>query len=168
MAKKRFKLAYFTLVLALVFAISPLSAQENADSTEAKNRKSPTGALLRSLALPGWGQLYNQKYLKAGIIGIGESLLIYQTVYYYGRTNTYRDLYQNETDTELRQQYFNQFDSYRDLRNQHIWFLAITVFYSMFDAYVDAHLAGFDIDLTPTLDEQTHNTTLWLKLNYRY
>lgn len=168
MVKKRIQLAYFTLFLMLIFATGQLSAQEKADSTEAKKGKSPTGALLRSLAFPGWGQLYNQKYLKAAIIGTGESLLIYQTVYYYGRTDKYRDRYQNETDTELRQQYFEQFDSYRDRRNQHIWFLAITIFYSMFDAYVDAHLAGFDIDLTPTLDEKTNNTTLWLKLNYRY
>ncbi len=29
--------------------------------------KSPIGALWRSVAFPGWGQLYNKKYFKAGL-----------------------------------------------------------------------------------------------------
>lgn len=141
-------------------------AQEQAksDPTESLKRYSPTGALLRSVAVPGWGQFYNQSYIKTAVIGGLESFLIYQVVYYWKRASKYEDLYVNDT-TASKSEKFIQFDKYRDLRNQHLWFLGITMFYSMFDAYVDAHLKNFNIDLTPEFDARREDLTVWLTLS---
>lgn len=162
------KKLYITILSALIvlFSVQELDAQ---DSTVLRRPgyKSPSGALLRSLAVPAWGQLYNGSYIKAGIIGSLESFLIYQTVYYFRRTSRYEDLYTNDT-TAARYYLFQQYDRYRDLRNQHIWLLGITVFFSMFDAYVDAHLKNFSVDLTPDFDGQNQDLTLWLNVTFRY
>ncbi len=158
--------AAIIIILIIVFSAEGLQAQ---DSTLLRRRshKSPTGALLRSMVVPGWGQFYNGSYIKAGIIGSLESFLIYQTVYYFRRTSRYEDLYTNDS-TNARSSLYQQYDRYRDLRNQHIWFLGITVFFSMFDAYVDAHLKNFNVDLTPDFDEQSQDMTLWLNVSYKY
>ena len=70
--------------------------------------------------------------------------------------------------TETRASKYIQFDRYRDLRNQHLWFLGITIFYSMFDAYVDAHLKNFKIDLTPDFDSSGEDVAMWLTLKYQF
>jgi hypothetical protein len=153
-------------ILIVLFCAQGIKAQ---DSTllSRPGYKSPTGALLRSAFVPGWGQFYNGSYIKAGIIGSLESFLIYQTVYYFRRTSRYEDLYTHDS-TGARYSLYQQYDRYRDLRNQHIWFLGITIFFSMFDAYVDAHLKNFNVDLTPDFDEQNQNLTLWLNFSFRY
>jgi hypothetical protein len=163
--QKKLFIAVSLTLFALIFS-GKLCAQ---DSTLLKrpSHKSPTGALLRSMVVPAWGQLYNASYIKAGIIGSLESFLIYQTIYYFRKTSRYEDLYTNDT-TASRYSLFLQYDKYRDLRNQHIWFLGITVFFSMFDAYVDAHLKNFNVDLTPDFDEQSQDLTLWLNVSFRY
>jgi len=40
----------------------------NKDDTVKVSVKSPTGAMIRSLLFPGWGQLYNKKYFKAILV----------------------------------------------------------------------------------------------------
>jgi hypothetical protein len=92
--------------------------------------KSPTGAMLRSLALPGWGQFYNEQWIK-GICVAGTELGIIANAivqnHYAANANT---------DAER--------DFYRENRNLSYWWLAGTILLSMADAYVDAHLYGFD------------------------
>jgi Family of unknown function (DUF5683) len=168
MNRKKYKKSLLILIIATFFLVGrPILAGEETVKVQEK-KHSPTGALLRSAAFPGWGQYYNKKYLKAAIIGLAESILIYQTAYYWRRASKYEDLYLNDTSTITRLEKYNSFDRYHDLRNQHIWLLGISVFYSMFDAYVDAHLKNFDIDLTPEFDPTNQNYTLWLTLGLRY
>ena len=49
------------------FAIS-----DDADLNDSYTSKSPKGALIRSLILPGWGQVYNRKFIKALVFLGGE------------------------------------------------------------------------------------------------
>ncbi|MBD3218985.1 MAG: hypothetical protein GF310_11975 [candidate division Zixibacteria bacterium] len=163
---KKYLIAVLLGILILTSSVS-LSAQDSVVIEKRKNH-SPTGALLRSLAVPGWGQLYNDKYIKAGIIAGLETFLIYQTAYYWERSSTYEDLYTADTNDVSRNNKFLQYDRYRDLRNQHIWLLGITVFYSIFDAYVDAHLKNFDVDITPDFDDERQDLTLWLNISINY
>lgn len=92
--------------------------------------KSPTGAMLRSLAVPGWGQWYNGKKFKAVLLAGGEIGLV--------------------TDAVILNQLAARSDNlqdrvfYRDNRSLAIWWLAAVMLYAMADAYVDAHLHGFD------------------------
>ncbi|HID94676.1 MAG TPA: hypothetical protein EYP53_01275 [Candidatus Latescibacteria bacterium] len=96
-------------------------------------KKSPTGALIRSALLPGWGQLYNGRYLKAGLILGAESFLATEIVL---------------EDRKIRA---STSDAKRDLhtrrRNTFAIWLAGTILYSMIDAYVDAHLFGFEEEM---------------------
>ena len=159
------------IIIIAVFAVILLNesvpAENEAAKSELSKKFSPTGALLRSAVVPGWGQFYTESYVKAAVIGSLETFLIYQTVYYWKRTSKYEDLYTGDT-TETRASKYIQFDRYRDLRNQHLWFLGITIFYSMFDAYVDAHLKNFKIDLTPDFDSSGEDVAMWLTLKYQF
>lgn len=102
------------------------------------NRKSPSGAMLRSLAFPGWGQFYNEKYLKALLVFSIEAGFAASISYQSDQTKRY----EKKGDSEIAK-------FYRNDRNRLIWWLAGLVLVSMGDAYVDAHL--FDYDISPDL-----------------
>jgi len=117
-------------------SVSPdtsLAQTASDEKEEPANTKSPTGALLRSLIVPGWGQLYNGKELKAAVIFAAETTLI-GTAIYWDRQAEMAAEANHETARLV----------YEDNRNLAYWLLAATVVYSMLDAYVDAHFYDFD------------------------
>jgi hypothetical protein len=119
-----------------------LSAE--ADSTEI-HPTNPTGALLRSAFVPGLGQLYNRKYIKAFIFAAGESWLAYGIYNDWREADRHEKNFRSATDDQIYQaREFSEFEDARDRRNLKMWILAVTIFYSMFDAYVDAQLSDFD------------------------
>ncbi len=91
---------------------------------------SPRGAMLRSLFIPGWGQWYNGKRLKALVFFCGEWGLLANSIYLNQK-------YQASTTDYEREFYIEN-------RNLSTWWLVGSVLYAMLDAYVDAHLATFD------------------------
>ncbi|SVD05672.1 uncharacterized protein METZ01_LOCUS358526 [marine metagenome] len=93
---------------------------------ESLHLPSPTGALLRSTALPGWGQFYNRKPLKGGLF------LILQAGLFTG-VLLQRDQPRSGGLTPLG-------------NTMLLGLIGVRVF-SIADAYVDAHFADFD-DLT--------------------
>jgi hypothetical protein len=97
---------------------------------------SPTGIMLRSLVVPGWGQATNGSWIKAGVAVVGEGLLIASIVRDTGRL---KDLSPGTVEYE---NVYNQ-------RQQEAWWLGAVVALSMIDAYVDAHLKGGDLELGP-------------------
>jgi len=104
----------------------------------------PTGALLRSVIFPGWGQLYNKKYLKAAIYGGLEIYFGYTARQRWKEMDQHQYNFQHADDPLLKAQEFNLYEESRDSRNIYLWVTGLTLFISMFDAYVDAHLANFD------------------------
>ena len=110
-------------VLLIVFVIISFSFGQEIDST---NIKTPKKAALWSI-LPGGGQVYNGKYLKAGIVITLESLAIWQSI-------------------ENGQNYKN--DNSNDLflidRNKYAWWAFFVHVFGMLDAIVDRHLEPFD------------------------
>lgn len=100
----------------------------------------PTGALFKSVLFPGWGQYANKKYQKAAIIFGLESFFIAKAVQYFQRT---RDRFDTFQQTEDRAD-FDAYDNARTTRNKYYWFVAGTIFISMWDAYADAHLKPFE------------------------
>jgi hypothetical protein len=97
---------------------SLLAAEVEADSSKAVNI--PRRAMLRSLALPGWGQFYNKKKIKGSVIAAAE---IGSTVAYFVKRDRLRSLASAE-------------------RNVYFFSTIAIVLYSMGDAYVDAYLNG--------------------------
>ncbi len=106
-------------------------------------RKSPMGALLRSVAFPGWGQFYNRKYFKSLVVFGAEAAFITMAAVDWSRMNKHKKNFQNPDNPE-RYWEFEQFEFYEDRRNLFLWVTSGIIFLSMFDAYVDAHLYNFD------------------------
>jgi hypothetical protein len=98
-------------------------------------RKNPTGAMLRSMVVPGWGQWYNEKRLKAAVVMGAELGLVVDAIV--------------QNQLAARSDYDYEREYYRNNRSLAIWWLGAAILYSMADAYVDAHL--FDFDERPEL-----------------
>lgn len=125
-----------------IFSSFPgLNASEVDDSTGVKTEKSkidtlkllsdqpvksPWGAVLRSAVLPGWGQVYTQQYIKAGVVFTVNAALLWIVLDYN------------------RQWKDTQNQGFRDNRNEYTWYLGLAYLLTLVDAYVDASLFGFD------------------------
>jgi hypothetical protein len=110
---------------------------------DASTIKSPTGAMLRSLAVPGWGQFYNEKPLKGIVFAGGQIGLIANAII------------QNQWAQSATTPAAKAF--YRDNRGLSLWWLAGVMLYSVVDAYVDAHLYGFDSSTSLALNYPLQN-----------
>ncbi len=94
--------------------------------------RSPTGALLRSAVLPGWGQVYNDRPLKGVLLGGAEMGLLSWL------------LLENDAANEARRA--GDDAAYRvhsARRLDLIWYTSAAWIYGMMDAYVDAYLYPF-------------------------
>ena len=88
--------------------------------------------MIRSALFPGWGQVYTEHYLKAGLIFCCEVGLVISAV---------------REDRKARDALRTDYGEYLDRlerRNLYMWWTAGVIALSMIDAYVDAHLFGFD------------------------
>lgn len=99
-------------------------------STDSSKTKSPRGAMLRSIFVPGWGQFYNGKWFKGIIIAGTEIGLVANAVM--------QNQYAVHSTTLLEKEF------YVNNRNLSFWWLAGAILYSAVDAYVDAQLYHFD------------------------
>lgn len=106
--------------------------------------KSPTGALLRSLVLPGWGQFYNRAWWKGLLVIGGEATLAAIAVRQYLKSKDYlskaRETSGAESDYNL-----SQYQHYQVEAEKYGWFFVGVLVFSMLDAYVDAHLYDWDV-----------------------
>lgn len=105
-------------------------------------RKNPTSALLRSAALPGWGQFYNEKPLKGIIFGTVEIGLAVWLVQEHLAAERARKDYLISGDPADEASYY----SHRNRRLDLIWYTAGAWIIGMLDAYVDAYLFSFDVE----------------------
>jgi hypothetical protein len=110
-------------VFLIFIIISSFSFGQEIDSTKLKT---PKKAALWSI-LPGGGQVYNGKYLKAGIIITLESLAIWQSI-----ENGHN--YKGDNSNDL----------YLINRNKYAWWAFFVHVYGMLDAIVDRHLEPFN------------------------
>ena len=109
-------------------------------------RQQPTVALFKSMFVPGLGQVGNHRYVKAVVIAGLEGWFIGKAVYWGQKASDARDDFEQAVDVTDRNRLYNVFDEKRKKRNKFTWFAGITIFVSMFDAYVDAHLSGSPAD----------------------
>ena len=122
-------------------------SRENWTTAQGGGRRlgSPTVALFKSALVPGWGQVSNHAYLKAGLVVAVEGLFLHQWLQGRSETDAARVKFENARDSELPG-VATLYDDYRNeryARNLNAWLLGTAVFLSMFDAYTDAHLRGF-------------------------
>ena len=135
--------------LVLVAALLMTATQARAEETSPKPRKSSTAAVLRSLVVPGWGQFYNESYVKAVAFAGIEGSLIFSASYQHDQMKRFE-----------KAQDFPRERFYRNSRNRLLWWLAGTVLLSMGDAYVDAQLYGLDVSPDLSLKNGTVGITV--------
>ena len=136
------------LQIALIATVAMLGTGWAAEPV-APWRPSPTGAALRSLVIPGWGQLYNRTPIKAVIVGGVEEGFLY-AIYQNHRLFRYYSGNEDPVKGEF----------YRDQRNRLTWYLTESVILSVMQAYVDAHLYGFDVSDQLSLGKTSRGLTI--------
>ncbi len=155
-----FVLILFTTNSAQIVTDSAKVEQKNfeiTDQTPFEMKKNPTSAMLRSAILPGWGQYYNESYLKIPVIWGTSAIFISSWVLNNTEFNKYDDLYQTSKDYSD----FQSREFYRDQRDMYALFMGLTYLLNIVDAYVDAHLFDFSY---VTSDYQTKSTVINLRV----
>jgi hypothetical protein len=110
--------------------------------------KSPMGALWRSVAFPGWGQLYNRKYIKAGLAFGAQVTFLTLLAIEWKKTDDQKKIFDSLPLSDPNKSYeYSLYTYYRDQRSLYLWSSLATIFISMFDAYVDAQLYDFDKEM---------------------
>ena len=147
----------FIFMLIFVFArfsytqekkVLPEIAQTDSAKVKVFKSKSPMGALLRSVALPGWGQFYNKKYIKAGLVLGVETTFLTLMIIEWERMDDHKKFFDSMSQDHPDKSWESeQYKFYQDRKNLFLWSTIATIFVSMFDAYVDAHLYDFDKEM---------------------
>lgn len=135
-------------LLYTVNSIEDSISDKSVNTGNFQMKKSPWKAVAFSAILPGAGQFYNESYWKIPIVwGIGG---YFGYVYFKnnGEYNDYKEQYANSQtsenpDGDLRLKELREF--YRDQRDLFLFYFGILYFANLVDAYVDAHLADFDV-----------------------
>ena len=110
-----------------------------------ENTKNPFLAGTLSLTIPGGGQLYNRNYYKFSAAFALESYFIINYLYHLDKKNNYYDKARKyESNEQLYTDYVNQYNHYNNKCKNDLWWLGTTVFLSVLDAYVDAHLSNYN------------------------
>ncbi|HTR96668.1 MAG TPA: DUF5683 domain-containing protein [Candidatus Acidoferrales bacterium] len=109
----------------------------------------PRAVMLRSLAVPGWGQFHNHAWIKSAAVAGGEWWIVtslfqdrHDLDRLYTRANAAADA-GDETD------YTTLYNQYTAVNNAFVadqWLLGGVLAYALIDAYVDAHFRSFDIE----------------------
>ncbi len=109
----------------------------------------PRVVMLRSLLVPGWGQLHNHAWLKAGAVAGVEGWLIGSIVNDQSKLDGLLaevTRLRGGTDNAALDRAINE---YNDRLNQSVssqWLLGGVLAYALVDAYVDAHFRTFETD----------------------
>jgi hypothetical protein len=123
------------LIMIILIAVSALEAVEY--------EKNPYRSMVYSAVVPGGGQIYTKRYVKAALIIGVQSALIGQAIYDNNKMNKYKDLMDgsNSSADLYNRQKRDKFQ--KDLRSDY-WWIGTSLFLSIADAFVDAHLYNFN------------------------
>jgi hypothetical protein len=109
----------------------------------------PRWVMLRSLVLPGWGQLHNGSWLKAALLGGGEVWIIGGIVEDDRRVRQLRadaERARLQGDNDGFNRAVDAYNSRLDRLVSREWLLGGLLVYSLMDAYVDAHFKDFKVE----------------------
>ena len=109
---------------------------------------SGTTAMTASAVYPGLGQLLNGTEYKAAIVCAVETFLVAGLVVEDRRSRNSFRLYKQTGD----ERYYDEYSEHFDNRQTLVWWAVIAALYGLVDAYVDAHLAGFDDPAAPHVE----------------
>jgi len=111
--------------------------------------EAPRWVMLRSLVVPGWGQLHNGSWLKALLLGGGETALIVGVVQDDRRLRELSDEVdraRRDSDHAAELAATEAYNSRLERFVARQWLLGGVLAYALVDAYVDAHFRDFKIE----------------------
>lgn len=123
-----------------------------ADSVRIRERgyfDAPGWVMARSLALPGWGQFHNGAWLKGVLLGGAETALalgVWDDSRGLPRLQREADEARQEGDLAAENAAITAYNDRLARLNSRAWMLGAVVFYTLMDAYVDAHFRDFEIE----------------------
>jgi hypothetical protein len=133
----------------------------------------PRWIMMRSLVVPGWGQLANHSWVKATLVAGSETGLI------LGIVNDTKDLDalqkavdRARADSSLQNEAaaVTAYNSKLDQLTRREWLLGGLLIFALMDAYVDAHFRDFEIEFKhdPALPEGVPPTSKETRLGLRW
>lgn len=134
----------FRLSLIAFVSFSVTEAQES----DSLNYPVPSKAGMYALLFPGAGQMYNEKYLKAGLLVTLEALALWR----YSENSDLYETYDESTHSLGKGRYLEK-------RNKYVWWAAFLYIYGFLDAVVDAHLHPFDQVMEEDLESERNANT---------
>jgi hypothetical protein len=114
-------------------------------ASPADGHPGPTAALVAAAAYPGLGQLVVGSEVKAAAVGGAQAFLVGRLVLEDRWTRHALRLY-HETGGSS---YYSDYSEHYDRRQTLVWWALVVGILSVADAYVDAHLTGFDDPVGP-------------------
>ncbi|MDD3125655.1 MAG: DUF5683 domain-containing protein [Candidatus Kapabacteria bacterium] len=168
---------FFAFAICSCCLVATCFAQDSTHTTKAevfKMQKSPTGAIVRSLILPGWGQYYVESYWKIplflGAAGTCAYFIIDNNNSFNAKKDQIAKLASENPNDPYLDLYKRQREVYRDNRDQATFFLAGVYILAAVDAYVGAHLFDFDVsdkisfNLVPTNQNSFVSLSMRIKM----
>jgi hypothetical protein len=146
------------LVIILLSTSSILMAEELSPPLK---KRIPIKAAGLSILLPGAGQVYNNQYIKAGIVVALEGLCAGYAIYHDEQADDYLKAYkksQSALDYAL-------YTDFYDKKQSDLFWLGTVIFLSSLDAFVDAHLHNFDDNKSKVRIKFDNNS---LQLSFRF
>jgi len=131
--------------------VSPAAAEERLEEPAdtlavARGTDAPSWVMFRSLALPGWGQLKNGAVWKAVLCAGAGAAFYERLVFESGRIDHYRRARAAaQAHADLAAYYESKVARHRGHRRDFVWWTSLFLLLCGGDAYVDAHLKGFDV-----------------------
>jgi hypothetical protein len=137
---------------------TPRPSGERVIQPRASRFDQPRWVMLRSLLVPGWGQLHNRAWLKALAVAGGEGLLAARMVdenRALERLSAAVDAARLEGDDVKERAAVDAYNRRLDRLIGREWLFAGLLSYALLDAYVDAHFRDFRIEFQhdPALPE---------------
>jgi hypothetical protein len=109
----------------------------------------PRWVMMRSLLVPGWGQLHNGSWLKALLLGGGEVALIVGIVRDNDSLDALRTAAERarvEADEATYNAAVQAYNDRLDRLTSREWLLGGVLVYALADAFVDAHFRDFKLE----------------------
>jgi hypothetical protein len=105
--------------------------------------------MLRSVAVPGWGQWANGRHVKAAVVAVGEGYLLWRAVDYGRQEQAKWREAGAATDPVEQGKLERRHLALGSHRRDFTWWSVFAGLLSMGDAYVDAQLGNFDAEFEP-------------------